>query len=333
MSRFLTAFIDDPSLEAYQNKGGYTGFHAALKLTPKQVTETIKKSGLRGRGGAGFPTGLKWETVTKGETCYIVCNADEGEPGTFKDRLLLEKSPHLILEGMLISAYANGATQGFIYIRGEYPKEALILQNALDEARAANLLGKRIGQSDFSFDIEIYRGGGSYVVGDETALLNSLMGFRGNPWHKPPYPTQSGLWDSPTVVNNVETLSCVALVMQKGADWFVSIGTPESPGPKLFCVSGNVERPGVYEFPMGTTLKEVLDAAGVKGALKAVQIGGTAGPVYGTRSVAPMGETNGAHSLATSDSDYQMVVVDYKLDYAFMKQVGGCDGCYHALFF
>ncbi|HCL56512.1 MAG TPA: NADH-quinone oxidoreductase subunit H [Spirochaetia bacterium] len=298
----LTAFLGTAGIDDYIKMGGFEGLKKAVQMKPLEIINEIKKSNLRGRGGAGFPTGVKWESVPEIFPRYIVCNADEGEPGTFKDRLLLEKSPFLILEGMAIAGAANQSEKGYIYIRGEYPKETKIIEQAIQDAMKKGFLGKNIQGSRFSFEIEVKRGGGSYIVGDETALLNSLMGFRGNPWLKPPYPTQAGLWDKPTIVNNVETLACVTLIMKKGAEYFSSIGTPESPGPKLFCLSGNLKKPGVYEFPMGVTLKEILKEVEVKGNLKAVQIGGTAGPIYNTEAL------------------------DYKLDFFHMKKIGGSLG-------
>ena len=325
MLNAITSFAQTPSIEDYLAKKGYQGVKNALKMKPEAVIAEVKNSGLRGRGGAGFPTGIKWETVLEEYPRYIVCNADEGEPGTFKDRLLLETSPHLILEGMIIAGYANKAAKGYIYIRGEYPKEAKIVENAIAEAKAKNFLGDNIQGSGFSYEIEVKRGGGSYVVGDETALLNSLMGFRGQPWHKPPYPTQSGLWGKPTIVNNVETLACVSLILQQGASWFAGIGSPECPGPKLYCISGNVEKPGVYEFPMGTTLREILNQAKIKGVLKAVQIGGTAGPIYSTESLTLASKTE-FWSLGMPGVVYQAEVLDFQLDFANMRKVGGSLG-------
>src|SRR6056297_3285248 len=266
-------------IEAYIGIGGYQGLKTALDMDKSEVVKEVQDSKLRGRGGAGFPTGKKWAGVPPSEETYLVCNADEGEPGTFKDRYIMENTPFLLVEGMTIAGYGVGASKGYIYIRGEYPAIAETIQGVLEAARKQNLLGKNILDGDFSFDIEIKRGGGSYVVGDETALLSSLMGKRGFPWMKPPYPTEKGLWDRPTVVNNVETLANIPLILAYGATAFASIGAPGSTGPKLYSVSGNVNSPGVYEFPMGVSVKDLLKAAGgVQGQLKAVQIGGTAGP-------------------------------------------------------
>lgn len=302
MLKEITNYCYSIAIEDYIARGGYSGLKKALKLSPQKIIEAIKSACLRGRGGAGFPTGAKWESVPEIFPRYIVCNADEGEPGTFKDRLLLKHAPHLIIEGIIISGYANLSQKGYIYIRGEYPEEAQVIQKAIEEAHQKGFLGKNILGLDFNFSLEVKRGGGSYVVGDETALLNSLMGNRGNPWLKPPYPTQAGLWEKPTIVNNVETLACVSLILQKGSDYFKTFGTADCSGSKLFCVSGNIEKPGVYEFPMGTPLKEILSEAELKGNLKAVQIGGTAGPIYGPEAL------------------------EFKLDYTSMKNLGGSLG-------
>jgi len=290
-------------LQSYVELGGTKGLTRVLKGTPEQALRTVADSGLRGRGGAGFDTGKKWASVSKVGEPFVVCNADEGEPGTFKDRFILEKAPYLVIEGMTIAAYAVGAREGVIYIRGEYPKIVEDFEQAVAASRAAGLLGKTICGSSFEFDIAVKKGGGSYVVGDETALLNSIMGNRGYPWLKPPFPTEKGLWDRPTVVNNVETLSYVPLIAERGAAAFRTYGPKECPGPKLFCVSGHVRKPGVFELPMGTRVSELIDAAGgVAGNLKAVQIGGTAGPVYDNRAL------------------------DFALDYSSMQRVGGALG-------
>jgi len=325
MTNYILRFLDTSDIKSYIDKDGYEGLRRTIKMSPKEVIQEIKSSGLRGRGGAGFPTGIKWESLSNEKPAYIVCNADEGEPGTFKDRLLLESAPHLVIEGLIIAGYANQAEKGYIYIRGEYPEETKIIQKAIDEAKKYKLLGKNILDSSFSFDIEVKRGGGSYVVGDETALVNSIMGKRGNPWHKPPYPTQQGLWSKPTIVNNVETLSCVSLIMQEGWEWFSKIGSFDSPGPKLYCVSGNVKKPGVYEFPMGVPLRDVINTAEVDGVLKAVQIGGTAGPIYSTKSLT-LTSTTDFWSLGTPGIVYGAKPLDFNLDFASMKKIGGSLG-------
>lgn len=284
VKNYLTSFAraSDPlSTEEYRKLGGFAGLEASLGMAPGDVITRVKEARLAGRGGAGFDTGTKWSTVPDEEEVYVVCNADEGEPGTFKDRFLLEHAPFLVIEGLAIAAYAVGAKKAFIYIRGEYPVAKERVEAALETLKEVGFPGSFGHNGDFQLDISTKVGGGSYVVGDETALLNSLMGNRGYPLLKPPFPTEQGLWEKPTVVNNVETLACVPLIMAKGAQWFAKIGSEENPGPKLYSVSGHVARPGVYELPMGTSVGELLETAGGPVAtLKAVQIGGTAGPFY-----------------------------------------------------
>ena len=262
--------------------GKYSAFTKALGLRPEEVVEEIKTSGLVGRGGAAFPTGIKWEGAAKAEADrkYVICNADESEPGTFKDRVLLIDDPHRNIEGMLIAGYAIGASKGYIYIRAEYPYIFPVLENALNEAREAGLLGKNILGSGYSFDIEVRVGAGAYICGEETALFESIEGKRGFPRIKPPFPTTQGLFGKPTVINNVESFCNVPLIIAKGAEEYHRIGTEKSTGPKLFCVSGDVEKTGVYEVPFGVTLRELLDmAGGVKGGrqLKSILFGGAAG--------------------------------------------------------
>ncbi len=262
--------------------GEYSALKKALSQKPAEIVEEVKASGLVGRGGAAFPTGVKWEGAAKadGAPKYLVCNADESEPGTFKDRVLLLDDPHRVIEGMLITGYAIGAHKGFIYVRGEYPYILPVLENALDEARAAGYLGESVQDSGFSFEIEIRLGAGAYICGEETALFESIEGKRGFPRVKPPFPTTFGLFGKPTVINNVETLFNVPLIISKGAAEYRRIGTEKSPGPKLFCLSGDVTRPGVYEVPFGVTLRELLDlSGGVLGGrkLQGVLFGGAAG--------------------------------------------------------
>ena len=273
---------DSTSLKGYVADGGYSALNTALTMTPEAVAETVKTSNLRGRGGAGFPTGLKWNFVPKDtkKPVYLICNADEGEPGTFKDRQIMEFDPHLLIEGMAIAGYAIGAKVGIIYIRGEFSWIARILENAIAEARAEGKLGCDILGSGFEFDIVVYRGAGSYVCGEETALIESIEGKRGQPRVRPPFPAQEGLWGCPTIINNVETLACVPFIIEKGQDAFRQIGPNNNFGPKIFGVSGHVNRPGVYEFPMGTPLTKVLEAAGgVMGEMKAVIVGGLSTPL------------------------------------------------------
>jgi len=247
---------------------------------PEAVVETVKKSNLRGRGGAGFPTGSKWEMAAKINKFpkYFICNADEGEPGTFKDKLILEKQAPKVIEGMLIGAYAIGAEKGFIYLRGEYKYLYSSLQETIDKLKRDGFLGKNIcGKKGFCFDLEIRLGSGAYVCGEETALIESLEGKRGEAKNKPPYPTEEGFLDKPTVVNNVETLAFVPHIIVNGADWFHQFGTEKSAGSKLFSVSGDCEKPGIYEFEFGITIRELLKEVGAAPDTKAVQIGGASG--------------------------------------------------------
>lgn len=267
------------SLEQY---GEYAALEKALAMQPREVIAQIKASGLVGRGGAAFPTGIKWEGAAQAEGSpkYIVCNADESEPGTFKDRVLLLDDPHSLIEGMLIAGYAVGANQGYIYLRGEYPYIVPVLETALAEALSAGYLGENILGSGFTFHMDIRLGAGAYICGEETALFESLEGKRGFPRVKPPFPTTFGVFGKPTVINNVETLFNVPLILSRGVEEYRRIGTDKSPGPKLFCVSGDVVQPGLYEVPFGVTLRELLELAGGprdgKG-LRAVLFGGAAG--------------------------------------------------------
>jgi NADH-quinone oxidoreductase subunit F len=249
------------SLEVYRKNGGYQALAKALKhFAPEDIVEEVKKSGLRGRGGAGFSTGLKWSFLAKPEGVprYLVCNADESEPGTFKDRYLMEKIPHLLIEGMILSSYALGAAHSFIYIRGEYMWILNILQKAIQEAHAAGLLGKNILGSGYNLELTVAPGGGAYICGEETALLESLEGKRGNPRMKPPFPAVKGLWGCPTVVNNVETIAAVVPILLHGGDHYASIGIGKSTGTKLISACGNLVRPGVYEIEMGISVEEFI---------------------------------------------------------------------------
>ncbi|NLU42292.1 MAG: NADH-quinone oxidoreductase subunit NuoF [Firmicutes bacterium] len=276
--------IDPNSIDDYVKAGGYSALKRAVtQMQPAEIIKTVKDSGLRGRGGAGFPTGLKWEFAAKaqGSPKYIICNADEGEPGTYKDRLILEGDPHSVIEGMAIAARAIGASKGFFYIRGEYVKPIEMVKKAIEQARAAGFLGKRIAGSDFEFDIEVRSGAGAYVCGEETALMESIEGKRGESRVKPPYPTDEGLWGKPTVINNVETLANIAPIIENGAEWFRAIGTPKCTGTKVFTLSGDVVNKGAFEVPMGTTLRTLVFELGGgipngKEFLMA-QVGGSAG--------------------------------------------------------
>jgi NADH-quinone oxidoreductase subunit F len=275
--------VSDPtSLDAYRSTGGYAALARAFELGAEGVNLEVTRSGLVGRGGAAFPTGRKWDAVRqqKATPHYLVCNADESEPGTFKDRVLLCGDPFAIVESMTIAAFATGCTKGFLYVRAEYPLAHERMQHAIDMARAAGLLGAGIGGRDFSFDIEIRRGSGAYICGEETALFESIEGYRGEPRSKPPFPVEQGLFGKPTVVNNVETLANVLPIILKGSEAFAQVGTKHSAGTRLFCLSGNVQKPGVYEVPFGTTLRELLAQAGglhPDRRLQAILMGGAAG--------------------------------------------------------
>ncbi len=276
--------IDPEKIEEYIAMDGYQAIGKALtEYKPQDIIDIIKESGLRGRGGAGFPTGRKWEftAMASGEQKYIVCNADEGEPGTFKDRIILEGDPHKVIEGMMIAGYAVGATKGYIYIRGEYKSSIEKISKAIQDAKEMRLLGNNIFGTDFSFDIKVELGAGAYVCGEETALIESIEGKSGRPRNKPPFPPISGLYDKPTVVNNVETLANVPVILLKGAKWFKSIGTESSPGTKVFSLVGNLANKGIVELPMGTTLREIFYhfAGGMadESKFKMLQTGGTSG--------------------------------------------------------
>lgn len=274
--------IDPVSIEDYRRQGGYEALGKALTMTPEAVIEEIRKSALRGRGGAGFPTWKKL-SITSGvesDQKYMICNADEGEPGTNKDRVVLSNDPNSVFEGMAIAAYAIGASKGFIYLRYEYPYIFPILEEALENARRAGCIGKGILGTDFDFDIDVVSGGGAYVCGEETALIASLEGKRGEPRFKPPYPGVSGLFGKPTVVNNVETLANLPSIIERGGDWFSQIGVPNCTGTKVFTLCGNIAERGVFEYPMGTNLKDIfLTHGGVKDNrdLRGFMLGGQSG--------------------------------------------------------
>ncbi|MCX6129477.1 MAG: NADH-quinone oxidoreductase subunit NuoF [Proteobacteria bacterium] len=289
----LTRYTDQANshtLAFYKSVGGYQALEKALEQSPDAIVDEVKKSNLRGRGGAGFPTGMKWSFMPKApldaegrpKPKYLVCNADEGEPGTFKDRLLLTKHPHMLIEGMIIAAHAIGSNQGYIYVRGEFHFELQRLREAIDEARKAGFLGKSVAGRAWSFDLAVYQGAGAYICGEETALLSSLEGKRGEPRLKPPFPAQVGAFGMPTCVNNVETFCAVPTIIKDGAAQFAAIGTERSGGTRLFCVSGHVQRPGVYELPININLKDLLDhCGGVRDGkkLKAVIPGGASAPM------------------------------------------------------
>ena len=274
--------IEPTSVDVYRADGGYKALERAFQLGPEGVIQEVLASNLVGRGGAAFPTGRKWDAVAKAAARphYVVCNADESEPGTFKDRIVMEADPFAVIEGMTIAAYATGSERGFFYIRGEYPLAVERVLAAIENARRAGLLGKNILGTGFSFDIEVRRGAGAYICGEETALFNSIEGKRGEPRNKPPFPVHVGLFGKPTVINNVETLANIPLIISQGGKAFAGTGTSGSAGPKLFCVSGHVVRPGLYEVPFGRTLRELIEMAGGVPAGKRIQailLGGAAG--------------------------------------------------------
>jgi NADH-quinone oxidoreductase subunit F len=286
--KVLLKFVNDAKqghVDGYEKSGGYQAWKKIIhEMTPEQVTEEVKKSGLRGRGGAGFPTGQKWSFVPKntGKPTYLCCNADESEPGTFKDRVIIEKDPHQLIEGICIAAYALRCEQAFIYIRGEFSYGAQILDICIRQARAKKYLGTNLFGKGVNLNVTIFRGAGAYICGEETALMESLEGKRGQPRLKPPFPAVVGLYGCPTVINNVETLANLPHIINRGADWYLTIGPKNNYGPKLFCISGCVNQPGTYEYPMGMPLREMLDKAGgvLKGhTLKGVIPGGSSVPV------------------------------------------------------
>jgi len=265
--RVLTAHWDDPSvipLQGYEAAGGYRALRSALAMSSGDLVQVMKDSGLRGRGGAGFPTGMKWSFVPQdsGKPTYVTVNFDESEPGTCNNRELVEREPHALIEGTAIAARAIECHTAFIYVRGEYLWQGLLVQRAVEEAYAAGYLGKGMMGSDYDLDVVVHRGAGAYICGEETALLSSLEGFRGQPRLRPPFPAVEGLYESPTLINNVETLMNVPHIVANGADWFKSMGTEKAPGTKMFTVSGKVERPGNYELPLGTPFRELLERAG-----------------------------------------------------------------------
>lgn len=287
MEKILTKNIAKPdghTLGVYLADGGYEALRKVLKLTPDEVIAEVKKSNLRGAGGAGFPTGMKWSFIPKNSTkpVYLVINGDEGEPGTFKDRVILERNPHAMIEGCIIAAHAIGAKKGFVYVRGELVHAIHQLEGAIAEARAKGFLGQNILGSGLDFELYVHRGAGAYICGEETALLESLEGKQGKPRNKPPFPAIVGAWKSPTVVNNVETLAWVPTIFNRGAEWFAKCGTEKSGGMKLYAVSGHLKRPGVFELPMGTNLLEIINehCGGISGGrkLKAVIPGGLSAP-------------------------------------------------------
>lgn len=335
--------IDPTNIYHYIANGGYEGFLKALKMKPQEVIDEVKKSGLRGRGGAGFPTGTKWQFCrdAPGTTKYIVCNADEGDPGAFMDRAVMEGDPHAVLEGMLIGAYAIGACEGYVYIRAEYPLAIKRLIVALKQMEECGLLGDNILGSDFNFHIKIKEGAGAFVCGEETALMASIEGNRGMPRSRPPFPAQSGLWGKPTNINNVETWANVSAILQRGADWYAGYGTEKSKGTKTFSLVGKVVRTGLIEVPMGITLREIIYGigGGIPGAkkYKAVQTGGPSGGCLPAslldspvdfESLAAAGSIMGSGGMVVMDENTCMVdVARYFLNFTQSESCGKCVMC------
>jgi NADH-quinone oxidoreductase subunit F len=314
--------VDPTSLADYRASGGYQGLTRALAMGAGKVVEEVTTARLLGRGGAAFPTGRKWAAVASQpvQPHYLVCNADESEPGTFKDRVLLEHDPFALIEGMTIEAFATGASHGYVYLRGEYPLAAERLAAAIVAARGAALLGPDVDGSGFAFDIEIRRGAGAYICGEETALFESIEGGRGEPRNKPPFPVEVGLFGKPTAVNNVETLVNVPLILRDGGEAFAAIGTEGSTGPKLFCLSGHVGRPGVYEVPFGTTLRELIDlAGGVQGPdaerqIRTILLGGAAGSFVGADVLDTPLTFEGTRAIGASLGSGVVMVFDRSTD-------------------
>ncbi len=339
-----SGIVDPERIESYIAADGYQGLHEViLELNQKDVVDTMIKSGLRGRGGAGYPTGLKWATVakTQSQRKYIICNADEGDPGAFMDRSVLESDPHSVLEGMAIAAYAVGADQGFIYVRAEYPLAISRLQIAIQQAKQLGLLGAGIFESPFSFNIDLRIGAGAFVCGEETALMASVEGRRGSPRPRPPFPAESGLWGHPTLINNVETFANVPAIIRKGAEWFASIGTEKSKGTKVFALAGKINNTGLIEVPMGTPLRQIVEEMG-GGApegmkVKAVQTGGPSGGCIPAadldtpvdyESLAKLGSIMGSGGMIVMDQNTQMVdVARFFMEFCRDESCGKCIPC------
>ncbi len=325
--RLLRRFghVDPASLDSYRAAGGYEMLRRAVGVGPLGVIREVKDANLLGRGGAAFPTAVKWEAVTANPVRphYVVCNADESEPGTFKDRVLMEQDPYALVEALTIMGYACGAERGYIYIRGEYPLAEARLQAAVDAARTRGLLGPDVMAAGFAFDIEVRRGAGAYIAGEETALINSIEGKRAEPRNKPPFPAQSGLFGKPTAINNVETLLCVLEILRIGGAEFARIGTKDSTGTRLFCLSGCVERPGLYEYEFGVTLREVIDAAGgVRGGrpVQAVLLGGAAGAFVGPDALDAPLTFEGVRAIGATLGSGVVLVLDDTVDVGVLLQ-------------
>ena len=337
-------FINPEDVNEYIGRDGYLALEKALfEMKPEEIVDEIKKSGLRGRGGAGFPTGLKWEAGLKapGDVKYVVCNADEGDPGAYMDRSTIEGDPHSVIEAMIICGKAIGAHKGFVYIRAEYPLAITRLQIAMDQAHDLGLLGNDILGSGFDFDIEIRLGAGAFVCGEETALLRSIEGLRGMPTPKPPFPAQKGLWGCPTIINNVETWANIPVIITKGAEWFSSIGTADSKGTKVFALTGKVNNSGLVEVPMGTTLREIIFeiGGGIKNGkkFKGVQTGGPSGGILTEEdldtpidfgALTKLGSMMGSGGMIVMDEDDCVVdVAKFYMEFCVDESCGKCSPC------
>ncbi|MBE0638994.1 MAG: NADH-quinone oxidoreductase subunit NuoF [Bacteroidales bacterium] len=337
-------FIDPENIDEYLGRDGYEALGKVLtQMTPDETIKVVKDSGLRGRGGGGFPTGLKWEITRKSlaDQKYVVCNADEGDPGAFMDRSILEGDPHAVLEAMAICGYAIGATKGLIYIRAEYPLAIHRLKVAIDQARAYGLLGNNLFETDFDFDVELRYGAGAFVCGEETALIHSMEGSRGEPTFKPPFPSVEGYLGKPTNVNNVETFANVPIIINKGAEWFAGIGTEKSKGTKVFALAGKINNVGLIEIPMGTTLRDVIFeiGGGIKDGkkFKAVQTGGPSGGCLTEKhldtpieydTLIEAGSMMGSGGMIVMDEDDCMVsIAKFYLDFTVEESCGKCSPC------
>ncbi len=339
-----SGLIDPERVEEYIARDGYSALMKAItEMSPMEVIDEIVASGLRGRGGGGYPTGLKWTTVAKsdGDVKYVICNADEGDPGAFMDRSVLESDPHRILEGMAIAGYAIGATQGYVYVRGEYPLAVARLKTAIRQARRANMLGSGIGGTLFNFHIDIRLGAGAFVCGEETALIASIEGRRGTPRPRPPYPAEYGLWGRPTLINNVETLAGIAPIIRNGGDWYAQFGTPTSKGTKVFALAGSINNTGLIEVPMGTSMRDIIYeiGGGISGGhqCKAIQTGGPSGGCIPSQfldtlvdyeSLSALGSIMGSGGMIVMDDSASMVdVARYFMEFCMTESCGRCVPC------
>ena len=344
--RVIRNYVDRPdsyTVESYLASGGYSALRKALGMTPGEITDAVKKSGLRGRGGAGFPAGIKWSFIPHDskKPVYLCCNADESETGSFKDWEILEKDPHQMIEGIIIACYAIRSHKAYIYIRGEMPYGARRIQQAIEEAYEHGYLGKNILLSGFDLDMKLYIGAGAYICGEETGLLESIEGKKGEPRPKPPFPAQVGLFGCPTIVNNVETLACVPHIINNGADWFASIGTPRNTGTKIFGLSGHINNPGLYELPLGINLLELIEeyGGGIPGVIKikAVSPGGSSSAVFSADeldiamdfdTVAAAGSMLGTAGVTVMDETVSMIKVAQNLAHFYRDEsCGQCVQC------